>query len=212
MKGPRHGFLRWIRLHGLQLLAHVGALVPLVVMAWSYAQGRYAIDPVGQLTPRTGRTALVLLFLSLACTPVYILLGLRSILRLRRPLGLYAFVYASLHLATFVGLDYGFDLALLGPALFGQRNIVVGLAAFAVLLVLAVTSTKGWQRRLGQGWPWLHRLAYVAGVLVVVHFAWAVKVPSVPLRYGIVLALLFVVRLPAVRRAVRSVRRRIVER
>jgi sulfoxide reductase heme-binding subunit YedZ len=181
-------------------------------MAWSYAQGRYAIDPVSQLMRRTGRTALALLFLSLACTPAYILFGWRSIIRLRRPLGLYAFLYAALHLATYVGLDYGFDLSLLGPALFGQRTVVPGLAAFAVLLALAVTSTKGWRAGLGRAWRWLHRLAYLAAVLVIVHFAWVVKVPSEPVRYGLILVLLLAVRLPPVRRALRSARRQIVQR
>lgn len=189
----------------------MGALLPLVLIACSFAQGRLAIDPVSQLMRHTGRAALTLLFLSLACTPAYILTGLPSIVRLRRPLGLYAFLYAGLHLATYVGLDYGFDLALLGPALFGQRTTVAGLAAFALLSALAVTSTRGWQRRLGRAWRWLHRLAYLAAVLAVVHLAWVLKLPAEPVRYGVGLALLLVLRLPVARKVVIGVRKRLVE-
>ena len=99
----------------------------------------------------------------------------RQALRVRRPLGLYAFLYASLHFATFVWLDYGLDLELLRQAIFDQRYVLAGFAAGLLMLVLAVTSTRGWQKRMGKNWKRLHRLVYLAAALAVLHFFWLVK-------------------------------------
>jgi sulfoxide reductase heme-binding subunit YedZ len=132
--------------------------------------------------------------------------GFRQVLRVRRALGLYAFMYAGLHFLTFVGLDYAFDFELLGPAIFDQRFVIVGFAALLLLVALALTSTRGWQKRLGRNWKRLHKLVYLAGGLVIVHFLWAVKDAREPLRYGALLLLLLVVRLPWVRRTITSLR------
>jgi sulfoxide reductase heme-binding subunit YedZ len=144
--------------------------------------------------------------LMLACTPISAIFGWKQVLRARRALGLYAFLYASLHFATFVWLDYGFDVELLVGAVLAQRYVVVGFASGLILLALAITSTRGWQKRLGKTWKRFHRLVYLAGVLAVVHFAWLVKDIRVPLRYGAVLALLLFLRLPRVRKALNSAR------
>ena len=193
--------LNWLKPRWLKIVVHTGALLPLAWIAWQYTQGLFLVDPVREITTLTGRTALILLVLSLACTPVNTLLGFKQVLRVRRPLGLYAFLYASLHFATFVGLDYGFDLGLLVEAILAQRYVIVGFVAGLILLALALTSTRGWQKRLGKRWKRLHRLVYVAGILAVVHFAWLVKDNRVPLQYGAALALLLVLRLPRVRKA-----------
>jgi sulfoxide reductase heme-binding subunit YedZ len=193
----------------LQILTHVASLLPLAQLIWEYSQGLFIIDPVLEITTRTGRLALVLLVLSLACTPINTLFGFRQVLRVRRALGLYAFMYAGLHFLTFVGLDYGFDLELLGPAIFGQRFVLPGLAAGLLLLALAITSSKGWQKRLGKNWKRLHRLAYLAGILAVVHFMWLGKDVREPMRYGAVVVALLVLRIPRVRKAVSNVRRRL---
>ena len=81
----------------------------------------------------------------------------------RKPLGLYAFLYASLHLLNFIGIDYGFSLrAFLDDALLQKRFMIVGFSAFLILLPLAITSTKGWMKRLGRNWKRLHQLVYLA--------------------------------------------------
>jgi sulfoxide reductase heme-binding subunit YedZ len=197
--------MRTLRARWLQVLTHVAALLPLTWLAWEYWQG-LLFDPVQEITTRTGKTALILLVLSLACRPVSLIPGLKQVLRLRRPLGLYAFLYASLHGLTFVGLDYGLDLKLLGPAILDQRFVLAGFAAFALLLLLAVTSTRGWQKRLGKNWQRLHRLAYLAGVLAVAHFVLLAKVSAEPLRYGAVVALLLAMRLPWFRKTLTNAR------
>lgn len=192
-----------------RVLVHLGALVPLGWLLWRYVNGLFLVDPVREVTTITGRTALILLLLSLACTPIRSLTGLKQVLRVRRALGVYASLYAGLHFLTFVGLDYGFDVEILGPAIFDQPYVLVGFAAGAILLVLAATSTKGWKRRLRRNWKRLHRLVYMVGPLVIVHFLWLSKDDRLPWRYGLIAGALLVVRLPPIRRAIVRLRRRI---
>jgi len=198
--------MRKLRAHWLQILTHSAALLPLAWLLWAYWQGLFIVDSVQEITTRTGKTALILLILSLACTPAHTVFGLRQARRLRRPLGLYAFMYAGLHFLIFVGLDYGFDLELISLDILEQRYVLVGFAAGLLLLPLAITSTQGWRKRLGKNWKRLHRLVYLASVLAIVHFAWQVKDIGEPLRYGAVLALLLILRISGVRRAAINVR------
>jgi len=88
---------------------------------------------------------------------------------------LYSFMYASIHFAIFIGVDYFFDFHLIQDALLEKRFAIVGLSTGTILLLLAITSTKGWQRRMKKNWKRLHRLVYLAGVLAVVHYIWLVK-------------------------------------
>ena len=197
------------RLRLLRLATHVGALLPLALLLWDAWQGGLGADPIRELTLRTGKPALVLLVLSLACTPLSIWFGWQQVLKVRRALGLYSFLYVSLHLAIFVYLDYGLDPRLLYGAIFEKRFALAGFTAFLLMLPLALTSTRASMRRLGKRWKQLHRLAYVAGVLAVVHFLWLVKnTYTEPLLYGAVLALLLVTRVPPVRRRLAGWRRR----
>ena len=198
--------MRKLKARWLKILTHVAALLPLALLAWDYWQGRFIIDPVREITTRTGKTALILLILSLAGTPIYTIFGFKQVLRVRRALGLYAFMYAALHFLTFVGLDYGFDFDLIGQGILGQRYVLAGFTAGLLLLPLAITSTRGWQKRLGKNWKRLHRLVYLAGILAIVHFVWLVKDIREPLRYGAVVALLLMVRIPVIRRAISTAR------
>ncbi|MCS7041035.1 MAG: ferric reductase-like transmembrane domain-containing protein, partial [Caldilineales bacterium] len=128
-------------------------------------------------------------------------LGFRPALKVRRALGLYAFAYAALHFFIYLGVDYGFDLQLVGLELAEKRYVLVGFAAFLLLVPLAVTSTQGWQRRLGRRWKRLHKAVYPAAVLVMCHYIWVQKADiRQPLAFSAVLLLLFILRLPALRR------------
>ena len=199
------------RLRGrwLQILVHVVALSPLVLLVWQYWQGLFLVDPVREITTTTGKTALILLVLSLAVTPIYTVSGFKPVLRVRRALGLYSFLYVSLHFLTFIGLDYQFDIGLLGGAIFDQRFVMAGFVTGLLLLPLALTSTKGFQKRLGKHWKLVHRLVFVAVVLDLIHYAWLVKDIREPLRYAAVVALLLVLRIPRVRAAVSQLRHRL---
>lgn len=159
----------------LQILTHLGAWIPLALLLWGLWRGSLGPDIIREATLRTGKAALVLLVLSLACTPVSLIFSYKPALKLRRPLGLYSFMYASIHFAIFIGVDYFFNFQLIKDALFEKRYALVGLSTGLILLALAITSTQGWKRRLKGNWKRLHKLAYAAGILAVLHFIWLVK-------------------------------------
>ena len=184
-----------------QLLVLIAGLIPLAWLVFSALTNDLTANPIQAVEQRTGRYALYLLVASLACTPIYIVSGWSVPLRWRRPLGLYAFMYALIHFLTFLGLDYGFNLRLIWADVAGKRYIIVGATAFIILLLLALTSTKGWQRRLKKTWIRLHRWVYVVGGLVIAHYTWSVKADTrPPLAWGAVIALLLLLRLPPVKR------------
>ena len=192
---------RWTFPAILQVAVHVAAWVPLALLTLDYAIDRLGANPIQALTLRTGKTALVLLVLSLAVTPLATF-GWRGVVRLRRPLGVYAFGYVALHFLTFIGLDYGFNLAFLRDGLIEKPFALVGLAAGTLLFPLALTSTRGWMRRLGRNWKRLHWLVFIAAPLAIVHYVLQVKADwRQPLLYGLAVAILIVLRIPAVRRA-----------
>jgi sulfoxide reductase heme-binding subunit YedZ len=194
-------------------LIHPAALAPLALLLLDAVRDNLTVNPIQEATLRTGKTALVLLILTLAVTPLHTLFGFRAALRWRRTLGLYTFLYAAIHLFIFVGLDYVFDWRLIQGALLEKRYALAGLAAFLVLVPLALTSTTGWQRRLKKRWKSLHRLTYVAAFLAVVHFVWLVKADiREPLLYGAVVGLLLLLRLPRLRRAASQLKHRLGRR
>jgi methionine sulfoxide reductase heme-binding subunit len=182
----------------LKAAVFVLAALPAVTLALDGVRGNLTADPIEEITHRTGWWALTLLLITLGVTPVRRLTGWNQLVQLRRMLGLYAFFYASLHLLTYVVLDLFFALDILLEDIVRRPYITVGVAAFLILLALAVTSTKGWIRRLGRRWQQLHRLVYVAAVLGVVHFYWQVKADTrEPLIYAGILVVLLAARVRA---------------
>jgi sulfoxide reductase heme-binding subunit YedZ len=186
-----------------QILVHLGALVPFGLLLFYFFTDNLTANPIQYLTQRTGKTALVLIVLSLCCTPLNSIFGFRQALKVRRALGLYAFFYVCLHFLTFVGLDYGFDLSLLKEAIFEKPYALIGFTSFLLLIPLALTSTRASMQRLGQKWKLLHRLIYLIAPLVVVHYLWSVKADiRQPLLFGALVIGLLVLRLPVVRRSI----------
>ena len=189
---------RWGNL--LLIGTHIAGWLPLIIMIVAWSMGNLTFNPVQAATIRSGRTAIIFLILSLAITPINTLFGLRQFIPLRRWLGLYAFLYAAVHVSIFTGVDYGFDLALLREAILEKPYAFVGAATFLILLPLALTSTKGWMRRLKKNWKRLHRLAYLAGPLATIHYAWAQKADiRIPIAVGILILLLLGLRIGPVR-------------
>ena len=187
-------------------LAHAAVialcLAPLAALALSAARGSLGANPVEAITHATGDWALRFLLASLAITPLRRLSPRLAVLAPhRRTLGLFAFTYALLHAATFFALDLGFAFALLGEEIAERPYVTLGFAAFVALVPLAITSTRGWQRRLGRRWLALHRLVYLAALLAALHFVWLVKKDvREPLLYLAALALLLAARaLPTLR-------------
>jgi sulfoxide reductase heme-binding subunit YedZ len=205
-----YGWARSFVFENFQLLVHIGALLPLANLLWDAWTDGLTINPIQAATLRTGKIALVMLTITLACTPLNTLFGFRPALKARRALGLYTFMYAAIHFYIFIGVDYAFDLELLKEAIFEKRYALVGFAAFLILLPLAVTSFKVWQKKLGKNWKRLHRLVYLAGLLVIVHYVWQVKSDiRVPLAYGALIGALLFLRIPPVKKVAASLRQRL---
>lgn len=164
------------RIRVLKAVAFAAACVPLVKIVADGALGGLGANPIQEVLDRLGFWTLTFLTLSLVPTPARELLGLAWPVRIRRMLGLFAFAYATLHLLWYVGVDRFFDLSVLAADVLKRKFMVVGFGAWLLLVPLAVTSTDRWVRRLGFArWKRLHRLAYAAALLGVVHFVWRVK-------------------------------------
>lgn len=183
---------RWV---GLKAGAHALALWPLATLVLGVANDSLGADPVARITHDTGTWALRLLLLGLALTPLRRLSGQAWPIRFRRLVGLYAFFYACLHLATWLVLDLGGYWTQVFDDLAKRPYITLGFSAWLLLVPLALTSTRGWMRRLGRRWGQLHKLVYAAAALAVLHYLWLVKADlREPLAYAAILALLLGLR------------------
>lgn len=174
----------------------------MAVDAW---QGHLTADPIRGAILRTGKIALELLVLSLACTPLNTIFGFKPALRVRRALGDYSFLYVCLHLAIFISLDYGFDFSLIGSELL-KPYALIGLIAGVLLLPLFITSFDPWLKRLGKNWKRLHSLVYLISILSAVHFVLVVKQGvTEPYLWLILIAFLLVLRIPPIRRTLSGI-------
>lgn len=180
----------------LDRLVGLAGLAPAAWLSVRAASGGLGANPIEAVTHFTGDWALRLLLLTLAVTPLRRLGGWNALVAVRRTLGLLTFFYAALHFLTWVGLDHFFDWNAIAADVAKRPYVTAGFTAFLCLMPLALTSTRGWIRRLGRNWSRLHRLAYVAGVAAVVHYLWLVKADiRAPLAYAAVLAILLLARL-----------------
>jgi sulfoxide reductase heme-binding subunit YedZ len=184
------------------------AMVPAARIGVLALQGDLGANPIAEAMNRLGFWTLTLLLATLAPTPIQIVTGWKWPLRLRRMLGLEAFLYVCLHFAVYLGLDQFFDWSAIGKDIAKRPFITVGFTALVLLIPLAITSTDGMVRRMGfVRWKRLHRLIYVAAVLGVIHFVWRVKSDlRQPLIFAAVLAVLLVIRSLRWARATKAVR------
>lgn len=202
----------------LQIAVHVYAWSAIVHILFDFITGTISPNPIQDLEQRTGRHAITLLVLSFACTPLNTLFRWSELLKRRRALGLYAFMYVTIHILIFINLDYGLAWSLIVQTVFEKPYIVVGLISFLMLIPLAATSFDIWKKRLGKNWKRLHQMVYLIAPLAVLHYAWGKKGDFFalqgeilrPLIYAVIVILLLIVRIPAVRRAVTSLRDRIL--
>lgn len=172
-------------------------LIPVGRLILRFFEDQFGADPVLTLTHWSGHSALVLLLGALAVTPARRLTGWNDLQRVRRLVGLFAFAYACFHFVVWIALDRQFMWPFVVEDLTERPFVIAGASALACLVPLAVTSTKGWIRRLGKRWRQLHRLVYAAAVFAVTHFYWGLKADFFwPAVAAVVLGLLFVLRLP----------------
>lgn len=200
-----------------QIAIHAFGWFSLIITLYQVLTGNMTANPIQAVEQRFGRIAIYFLIASIACTPIVTLTGWREPIKRRRALGLYAFMYASLHFVVFAGIDYGFDLPQIAKLTSEKPFILLGLTAGLILLALAITSFRWWMRQMGKGWQNLHRTIYLGGVIVVVHFAMARKANIAtlsgdiiqPLIIGILLTFLLLLRVPIIRRTASGLRQKL---
>ena len=203
----------------LSWLVAIGSLIPLAIIIVLWLRDDLSVNPIQEATLRTGHTALVLLVASLACTPIATITGWKLPLKAKRALGLFGFLYVVVHFGIFIydnGLvNNAINVLSVYMATFEKPYALVGFTAFVLLIPLTITSTKGWQKRLGKRWRSLHKLTFLIVPLAIVHFGWSVKSlmgrPE-PFVWGAVAILLLLVRVSAIRKWVAPFRGKLMTR
>lgn len=185
---------RWTK-----ILVFVLCLTPIFWLGWRAWNDDLTANPIELITHFTGDWTIRMIVITLAVTPLRKLLGLPDLIRFRRMIGLFAFFYGCLHFMTYLWLDKFFDMHEIVKDIGKRPFITAGFAAFLCMVPLALTSTKGWIRRLGgKRWQMLHRLVYLSGIAGVVHYYWLVKSDvRLPLLYGTLVGVLLLFRIGA---------------
>ncbi|WP_299360790.1 sulfite oxidase heme-binding subunit YedZ [uncultured Paracoccus sp.] len=189
------GFIARLRRMPTIVIWLLGA-IPLAILILDLLGGRLGVDPIRDIEHRLGRTAVYFLIGSLAFTPV-MRLGRINLIRFRRPVGLLAFTYAVLHVATWIVLDMGLLWGQMLRDVAKRPYLTLGMAAFIILLTMALTSSNAVIRRMGPvRWRRLHRLVYVAAPLVSLHWLLSHKIwPELGIFWGLVILSLLGIRL-----------------
>jgi len=174
----------------------LACLAPLAKLVWSGFHGGLGANPIEKITHTTGDWTLTFLLITLSITPLRKLTRQYWLIGWRRMLGLFAFFYGTLHLMTYVWLDKFFDVHEMLHDIAKRRFITAGMTAFALMIPLALTSTKWSIRKLGgRRWQALHRLIYFSATAGVIHYIWLVKADlRKPLEYASVLGVLLTYR------------------
>lgn len=193
----------------LNIVTHLAGLGPLLALAGAAVIGRLPITIERIVMLWSGTLALTFVVAAFACTPLTTISGSRGWMHIRRALGLYGFGYAVAHVLVYGITDAGLDIELIARDLGERRSMLVGFAALLLLVPLAVTSTNGWQRRLGARWRALHRLVYLALPLSVLHYLWLERdILTAAWIFAGIVALLFALRIPTLRRRLTRLRQR----
>ena len=170
--------------------------IPFIIIAYKIFLNKLGPEPIKEITHHTGEWTLLFLIFTLAMSPLKQVTNINIWISVRRMLGLFTFFYASLHMLTYVGLDYRFDMNEISKDILTKRYIFAGFAAWLLLVPLALTSSKKMMNILKQYWKKLHRLIYLIALLGATHFIWLVKKDiTEPLIYFLIILFLLGFRL-----------------
>ena len=170
--------------------------IPFIIIIYKIFFNKLGPEPIKEITLHTGEWTLLFLVFTLSMTPLKRLTNLNIWISIRRMLGLFAFFYGSLHMLTYVGLDYQFDLSAISKDILTKKFIFVGFAAWLLMAPLAITSSKKMMGILKKNWIKLHRLIYLISILGVIHFLWLVKKDlTEPLVYLLIIIVLLILRI-----------------
>ena len=170
--------------------------IPFLIIIYKIFFNKLGPEPVKEITHFTGEWTLIFICLTLAMSPLKKLTNLNFWVKGRRMLGLFVFFYASLHLLTYVGIDYRFSWQPIFDDVVKKKYIFVGFAAWLLLIPLTLTSSQKMMLLLKQNWKKLHRLIYVIAILGSLHFIWLSKtIYFKPLIYFVLITFLLILRI-----------------
>lgn len=191
---PKHTIL-------IKIVIHLGHIFAFVWLFFAVTNGYLGADPVEPIIHFTGKAAINSLLITLLVTPIVQKLKLGALIRVRRLLGVYSFVWAFLHLSSFAWLDLALEWQLLGSEIIKRPYLVVGAIVWIILFLLTLTSTQSIQRKLGKKWQQLHNWVYIAAILAPIHYYWSVKSGVVePIIYLVISFILLSLRRQKIKR------------
>ncbi|MBL8080539.1 MAG: sulfoxide reductase heme-binding subunit YedZ [Anaerolineales bacterium] len=196
----------------LQIAMHIYAWSVIIILLFKFFTNGFSANPIQDLERATGRHAITMLVLSLACTPLNTVFKWSEPLKRRRALGLYALFYATIHFIIYLDLDYGLAWNLIIPEVLQKPRLIVGFLALLLMIPLGITSFDIWKQRLGKNWKQLHKIIYWIAPLAVLHYVWSKKGNLLSLQgevlkpalYGLAVIIFLILRLPAIRKAFAS--------
>jgi sulfoxide reductase heme-binding subunit YedZ len=159
----------------LKIVIFTLSLMPIFYIIYQILTNQLGPEPIKDITHHTGKWTLYFIVITLAMTPLKKITKLNIWINYRRMFGLFIFFYASVHLMTYVGLDYRFDLESIGDDIIKKKYIFIGFSAWLLLIPLAVTSNKRMMKILKDKWKKLHRLIYLISLFGGIHYLWLVK-------------------------------------
>ena len=159
----------------LKKIVFILSLIPIFFIIYQIITDQLGPEPIKEITHHTGKWTLYFIVITLAMTPLKKITKLNIWINYRRMFGLFIFFYASVHLMTYVGLDYRFDLTSIGDDIIKKKYIFIGFSAWLLLIPLALTSNKWMMKFLKHKWKKLHRLIYLISLFGVIHYLWLVK-------------------------------------
>ena len=170
--------------------------IPFLLISYKIFFNKLGPEPVKEITHFTGEWTLIFICLTLSMSPLKKFTNSTIWVSFRRMLGLFVFFYASLHLLTYVGIDYRFSWQPIFDDVVKKKYIFVGFAAWILLIPLTITSSQKMMFLLKQNWKKLHRLIYVIAILGSLHFIWLSKtIYFKPLIYFVLITVLLVLRI-----------------
>jgi len=180
----------------LKIVIFILSLMPIFFIIYQIITNQLGPEPIKDITHHTGKWTLYFIVVTLAMTPLKKITNLNIWINYRRMFGLFIFFYASVHLMTYVGLDYRFDLESIGDDIIKKKYIFIGFSAWLLLIPLAATSNKRMMKILKNKWKKIHRLMYLISLFGAIHYLWLVKRNLIePLIFLTIILILLVFRL-----------------
>jgi len=180
----------------LKMVIFILSLLPIFYIIYQILTNQLGPEPIKDITHHTGKWTLYFIVITLAMTPLKKITKINIWINYRRMFGLFIFFYASVHLMTYIGLDYRFNLKSIGDDIIKKKYIFIGFLAWLLLIPLAVTSNKKMMKILKDKWKKLHRLIYLISLFGVIHYLWLVKRDlTEPLIFLIIILILLIFRL-----------------